>query len=60
MRSPCCLCAPSNAYRPEETAVDRQRLSKHVSAATNTHATIEQLLDEVFCMRSLSYQILNI
>lgn len=25
---------------PEETAIDRQRLDKHVSAAKDTHATI--------------------
>jgi hypothetical protein len=35
------------------------RLGKHVPAATNTLATVEQLLDAVFSMRSVSYQILN-
>jgi hypothetical protein len=52
MRSPCCLCVcvPPN--------VARQRLDKHVLAASNTHATTE-LFDAVFSMRSVSYQILN-
>jgi hypothetical protein len=39
--------------------VTRQGLGKHVAAATNTHATIEDLLEEVFPMRSVSYQILS-
>jgi hypothetical protein len=32
---------------PEETAVTRQRLSKHVPTTTNTHTTIEDLWDAV-------------
>jgi hypothetical protein len=44
MRSPCCLCVcvsvapPQQAgiVEPEETAVARQRLGKHVPAAMNT------------------------
>jgi hypothetical protein len=36
---------------PEETDVARQRLDKHVSAATDTHPTIEELLETVFSMR---------
>jgi hypothetical protein len=35
--------------------VARQRLGKYVSAATNTHATIEEFLDS-FLMRFMSYQ----
>jgi hypothetical protein len=35
--------------------VARQRLCKHVPAATNTHTT-EELLDASFSMRSVSYQ----
>jgi hypothetical protein len=31
--------------------VARQRLGKNVTAATNTHATIEELLDASFYMR---------
>jgi hypothetical protein len=34
----------------------RQGLGKNVTAATNTHATIEELLDASFFMRSVSYQ----
>jgi hypothetical protein len=34
----------------------RQRLGKEVIEATNTHATIEELLDVSFSMRSVSYQ----
>jgi hypothetical protein len=33
-----------------------QWLGKNVTAAMNTHATIEELLDPSFSMRSLSYQ----
>jgi hypothetical protein len=39
--------------------VVRQRLGKHVSAATNTQATIEELLDAAFSMRSVFYQTFN-
>jgi hypothetical protein len=35
--------------------IARQRLGKNVTAATNTHATIE-LLDASFPMRSVSYE----
>jgi hypothetical protein len=45
---------------PEETAVARQPLGKHVPGATNAHSTIKELLDAVFSMRSEWYQILNI
>jgi hypothetical protein len=38
------------------TAIARQRLGKHVPAATNTHATIEEMLNASFSMRSVSYQ----
>jgi hypothetical protein len=37
----------------------RQRLSKHVPAAMNTHAAIRELLDSVFSVRSVSYQGLD-
>jgi hypothetical protein len=36
--------------------VARQRLGRYVTAVTNTHATIEELLDTYFSMRSVSYQ----
>jgi hypothetical protein len=38
------------------TIVARQRLSRNVTAVTNAHATIEELLDTSFSMRSVSYQ----
>jgi hypothetical protein len=37
----------------ETTFVSRQRLGKHVPAATDTHATIEVLLETVFSTRSV-------
>jgi hypothetical protein len=42
----------------ETTFISRQRLGKHVSAAMDTHATIEVLLETVFSTRSMprSYQ----
>jgi hypothetical protein len=36
--------------------VARQLLSKNVTVATNTDATVEELLDASFSMRSVSYQ----
>jgi hypothetical protein len=36
-----------------ETFVCRQRLGKHVPVATDTHATIEVLLETAFSTRSL-------
>jgi hypothetical protein len=44
-----CMCNP--------LIVVRQRLGKNVPAATNTHATREELLDASFSMRSVSYQM---
>jgi hypothetical protein len=62
MRSPCCLCATPSQHvgiaEPEETAITSQRLGKHVPATASTHETIE-LLDVVFYMQSVSYQMLN-
>jgi hypothetical protein len=43
-----CLCIPP--------IVARQRLGRNVTAVTNTYATIEELLDASFSMRSVSYQ----
>jgi hypothetical protein len=53
-RLPCCLyvCVFSSI-------VVRQRLRKHNPAATNTNATIKELLYAVFSMLSVSYQILS-
>jgi hypothetical protein len=36
--------------------VARQRLGRNVTQTTNTHATIEEILDESFSMRSVSYE----
>jgi hypothetical protein len=64
MRTPYCLCVPRNKFlkqcemasgiraKPEESAVSRERLGKFISAAIN-------MLDTVFCMRSVSYQTLT-
>jgi hypothetical protein len=42
----------------EETVIAKQRIGKHVHAATNTRATIE-LLDKAFFVRSVSCETLN-
>jgi hypothetical protein len=47
------------AHEPTSTEciphiVAKQRLSKNVKAGTNTHATIEELLDASFSMLSVS------
>jgi hypothetical protein len=44
-----CLCV----YLP---IVARKRLGKNVTAATNTHETLEELLDASFFSRSMSCQ----
>jgi hypothetical protein len=41
----------------EETIIARQRLSKHIPAATNKYATTEELFEAVFSMRFVWYQI---
>jgi hypothetical protein len=51
MRTPACLCIPPT--------VAKHRFDKHVPAATNTQALIEELADAVFAMWSVSHQILN-
>jgi hypothetical protein len=43
---------------PGETAVARQRLSKDVPTETNTHTTMEELLDAEFSVQSILYQII--
>jgi hypothetical protein len=37
----------------EETAVARERLGKHIPAATDTHATIEESFETVFSVLSV-------
>jgi hypothetical protein len=65
MKSSCCLCLCESSLNkagivePEDTAVALQQLGNIISAATNTHATIEEILDTMFSMRSVLYQILN-
>jgi hypothetical protein len=65
MRSRCCLCVclciPLIVARQRlgknPTIVARQRLGKkNVTKVTNTHATIEELLDASFSMLPVSYQ----
>jgi hypothetical protein len=52
MRWRCCLCVPvyppvvaRHRFRKNPPVVARQRLDRNVTAVTNTHATIEELLD---------------
>jgi hypothetical protein len=62
MRSFCSLCVYSKQagiVEPEETAVARQRLSKHIPSATNAHARIEEHFHMLFSLLSVSYQILH-
>jgi hypothetical protein len=40
----------------EETAIASQRLGEHAPAATDAHATMEELVDAVFSMRSVPRQ----
>jgi hypothetical protein len=59
-----CACVSTNELKKivesKETPVPRQRLGEHFPAAATLDATIEELLDLVFSMRSLSHQLLNI
>jgi hypothetical protein len=54
-RSPCCLCV----CVPPPPNVPSQWLGKHNPAVMNIQATIEEMLEAVFPMWSMSYQILN-
>jgi hypothetical protein len=60
MRSRCSLCIPPIVARQRLgkslLVVAKQRLGRNVTAATNTHATIEELLDASFSMWPVSYQ----
>jgi hypothetical protein len=38
---------------PEETAIAGQHHGKHMSAAMDTHATVEELLEAVFSVWSM-------
>jgi hypothetical protein len=50
----------SGIVESDDTSAANQWLGKYVPMATNTHATIEELLDTVFSVRFLLCQILNI
>jgi hypothetical protein len=41
---------------PEETAVAREGHGKHATTATDTHATIEELLKALFSLQSAQRQ----
>jgi hypothetical protein len=66
MRSRCfawvrvCLCIPPIVARQRLVKsplfIPRQRLGRNVTAVTNTHAKIEELLDASFSMWPVSYQ----
>jgi hypothetical protein len=64
MLTPSCLCVYmciplsllDNGSVKIPLSSSRQQLDKTVTAATNTHATIEELLDASFSMRFVSYQ----
>jgi hypothetical protein len=45
---------------PEEISIARKLLSKYIPAAMNTHATTVELLDVMFSMWPVSYQISNL
>jgi hypothetical protein len=53
MRSRCCVCV---CVSVNFTIVTRQRLGGNVTAVTNTHAKIEELLDASFSVWPVSYQ----
>jgi hypothetical protein len=38
---------------PDQTSIASQQLGKHVAVATDTHVTIEELLEKVFSMGSV-------
>jgi hypothetical protein len=70
MRSRCCLCVCAyvrvclcialivarRRLGKNPLIVVRQRLGRNVTAVTNTHAAIEELLDASFSMWPVSYQ----
>jgi hypothetical protein len=51
MRSRCCVCVCVCVCLCIPPIVARQRLGRNVTAVTNTHATIEELLDASFSCR---------
>jgi hypothetical protein len=57
MRFAVCMCVCPTIVEPEETAIARQQPGKYIPMTVNTYATIEELLDIVFSMRYMSYQV---
>jgi hypothetical protein len=55
MRTRCCLCVCVCLCK-NPPIVARQRLGRNITAVTNTHATIEELLYASFSMWPVSYQ----
>jgi hypothetical protein len=51
-------CLKAGIVEPEETSIARQRLNEH-TAATDTQATIEELLGKIFSTRSLKTECLG-
>jgi hypothetical protein len=66
MRSRCCLCVCVFVCVSALSLLDngsikisyvaRQRIGRNVTAVTNTHATIEELMDASFSVLPVSYQ----
>jgi hypothetical protein len=50
------LTVPRQRLVKNPPIVARQRLGRNVTAVTNTHATIEELLEASFLMWPVSYQ----
>jgi hypothetical protein len=60
MRTPYCMClCPLSIVKAKLMAVASQRIHKYVPASPNTHATIEKLLNAMFSMRPVPYEILS-
>jgi hypothetical protein len=55
MKSRCCLCLCVCLYIPPSIFA-RQRLGRNVTAVTNTHLAIEELLDGSFSVWPVSYE----
>jgi hypothetical protein len=50
------LMVAGQRFGKNPLVVARKRLGKNVTAVTNTHATIEELLDASFSMWPVTYQ----
>jgi hypothetical protein len=58
VRLPCyvSVCVGGDTHANAKVIIAMQRLGKLVLATTNTHGAIQELLDTVLSMRSVSYQ----